>query len=1048
MDRASLQWVRTDIDESLKQACVNLETYASDPADVRQMLECAETLHGVQGVLEMLEVYGLSLLLDELEQLSRAVHVGEVTRREDACEILMQGIVQVPNYIDFVARGNRDNPIVLMPLLNDVRSVRGQSLLSENVLFTPDLDAKLPVRKRPVALHGEEFVAYVRTLRPHFQRGLVAWFRGADVPGALQTVESVLAHVQRLVGSSPSSRLWWVARAVVDALISGGLEQSTSIKRLVGQLDRELRRFVRDGDKATAEEGPQDLFKNLLYYCARSAPGGKRLETIRSAFGLDQLALTDRDLAGEAPTHPFGPDVDTLGTVTVALKDTLARIADALDTFNRTENKSISDFQPLMGMLQEVGDTLGLLGLGVPRRTVVEQQRVLTNILERHRLPDENQLMELAACLLKLEEALDKVADRGVAGDMTRVEELPPGEATQLSGIEYIQLVVSVVGEAKSDISFIKDAIAMFIADGKTNEKLVEIPDRARRIVGGMRMLFLEQAADLLGVWLVYVDRKLLHDDEFPGVRTLAAIAHGIESLEHYLESVAGPGDDVDSRLSHAQAVIEALPLVSPIDASSAFEAPETLVDIEAEQSEPEPRFAVPLESPVAGSETASQEAETEEEIGLVIDDAGRELEPYSVDAGALAGGADDASYLEFPPLLDDLASVASHELADENLAPFDDALTDDLPDALARSLMQARDLLDRMDEEQPENLVVEGIADEADEIPAAPTLEELALIQGFVMNDDSDEEIVDTFVAEADEVLEELGTSLPMWRADPSNLNVLAEVRRSFQTLEGNGRIIGAVTIGKLCWAIENLLDRVVAGVMPPTQPMIALVQEAVDGLPSLLQELRGEGVSGVDVPNLERRAEQLVEAGASAEPMPAADEAQSSESANEADSHEKNLLPGRGERVTVDAELLDKLAGYADEISISQSRIEQQVGAFRVNLDEMDQTIARLREQLRRLEVETESQVIYRRERDSVETTQHDDIDPLEFDRFSQMQELSRGLAKSVEELSHIRDLLGGLSRESEAILIQQARTNTDLQDGLTQTRKLPFGPSFADE
>ena len=137
----------------------------------------------------------------------------------------------------------------------------------------------------------------------------------------------------------------------------------------------------------------------------------------------------------------------------------------------------------------------------------------------------------------------------------------------------------------------------------------------------------MEQAADLLGVWLVYVDRKLLHDDEFPGVRTLDAIAHGIESLEHYLESVAGAGDDVDSRLSHAQAVIEALPLVSgPIDASSAFEAPETLVDIEAEQSlsRREPRFAVPLESPVAGSETASQEAETEEEIGFVIDDAGR----------------------------------------------------------------------------------------------------------------------------------------------------------------------------------------------------------------------------------------------------------------------------------------------------------------------------------------------------------------------------------------------------------------------------------------
>ena len=155
-----------------------------------------------------------------------------------------------------------------MPMLNDVRSVRGQTLLSENALFSPDLDATLPVRERPVALDGDEFVAYVRKLRPHFQRGLVAWFRDTDATGALQTIESVLAHVQRLVGSSPSAKLWWVARAFLDALSSGGLEHSTSAKQLMGQLDSELRRFVRDGAKATAEAGSRELLKNLLYYCA------------------------------------------------------------------------------------------------------------------------------------------------------------------------------------------------------------------------------------------------------------------------------------------------------------------------------------------------------------------------------------------------------------------------------------------------------------------------------------------------------------------------------------------------------------------------------------------------------------------------------------------------------------------------------------------------------------------------------------------------------------------------------------------------------------
>ena len=130
----------------------------------------------------------------------------------------------------------------------------------------------------------------------------------------------------------------------------------------------------------------------------------------------------------------------------------------------------------------------------------------------------------------------------------------------------------------------------------------------------------------------------------------------------------------------------------------------------------------------------------------------------------------------------------------------------------------------------------------------------------------------------------------------------------------------------------------------------------------------------------------------------------------------------------------------GYAGEISISQSRIELQVGTFRQNLEEMQQTVSRLREQLRQLELETESQIIYRHERENTSDGE-DDFDPLELDRFTRMQELSRGLAESVGDLGNIRDMLTELTRESEGILVQQARTNTELQHGLMQTRMLPI-------
>src|SRR5690606_14975960 len=99
--------------------------------------------------------------------------------------------------------------------------------------------------------------------------------------------------------------------------------------------------------------------------------------------------------------------------------------------------------------------------------------------------------------------------------------------------------------------------------------------------------------------------------------------------------------------------------------------------------------------------------------------------------------------------------------------------------------------------------------------------------------------------------------------------------------------------------------------------------------------------------------------------------------------------------EQVRIRADLLDRLVNYAGEVAIYRARLEQQLGAFRSAMVEMEQTNMRLRDQLRRLDSETEAQIIarYQREHDTADQT----FDPLELDRFSTLQQLSRALAES---------------------------------------------------
>jgi chemosensory pili system protein ChpA (sensor histidine kinase/response regulator) len=144
------------------------------------------------------------------------------------------------------------------------------------------------------------------------------------------------------------------------------------------------------------------------------------------------------------------------------------------------------------------------------------------------------------------------------------------------------------------------------------------------------------------------------------------------------------------------------------------------------------------------------------------------------------------------------------------------------------------------------------------------------------------------------------------------------------------------------------------------------------------------------------------------------------------------------RAETARVDAGLLDVLLNGAGEINIFQSRLTQQLHSIEFHLGELGGTVTRLREQLRKLEAETEAQILHRHQDDAdVESG----FDPLELDRYSTIQQLSRALAESANDVASINELLHGLTNEADTLLTQQARVTSDLQTGLMQTRMVPF-------
>ncbi|MBP6776392.1 MAG: response regulator, partial [Piscinibacter sp.] len=140
----------------------------------------------------------------------------------------------------------------------------------------------------------------------------------------------------------------------------------------------------------------------------------------------------------------------------------------------------------------------------------------------------------------------------------------------------------------------------------------------------------------------------------------------------------------------------------------------------------------------------------------------------------------------------------------------------------------------------------------------------------------------------------------------------------------------------------------------------------------------------------------------------------------------------------VRVRAPLLDRMVNQAGEVSITRTRIESEVSVMRASLNDLTENLERLRQQLREVELQGETQMSSRMEaaKAAAET-----FDPLEFDRFTRFQELTRMMAESVNDVGTVQRTLQRAVEAAEDELAAQTRLTRELQDDLLRTRMVEF-------
>ncbi|HEY9099187.1 MAG TPA: Hpt domain-containing protein [Thiobacillus sp.] len=398
------------------------------------------------------------------------------------------------------------------------------------------------------------------------------------------------------------------------------------------------------------------------------------------------------------------------------------------------------------------------------------------------------------------------------------------------------------------------------------------------------------------------------------------------------------------------------------------------------------------------------------------------------------------------PESADDLIAALG-ELEDEQTAPavpVVEPTSETLPEAVDEAMPTAEPVAEEIAEvklaDEPEAAVVaqtpldvSALVSEIRPVMPAPVFERREV------TDEIDEQLLPIFLEEADTLVPDTSAQLRAWKDAPQDLSPRDALRRNLHTIKGSARMVGAMRLGELTHVMESRVIAVIEGHLTAEPGVFDTLETQLDRVADLVERLKRGDLTPID-------DDAATPVKAPVEPvLSLLEEAESLRvsTANVAEAPAQTVTRDAAAlTLRVRADWVDRMVNQAGEVAIARSRIESEVFAFKRHVNELSEALLRLRGHIREVEIQAESQMQATFQTQGVA----EQFDPLEFDRFTRFQEVTRFLAESVNDISTVQHILLARLGETDAALIQQSRLNRELQQNLLRVRMVPLN-SVAD-
>jgi len=533
-DLGPLSWVQGEIDQALTRGLESLAAFRATGKDLTSLKHARTHIHQAAGAIQMVGLDAVVAFTDEVErQLSRLEEI-PVRDAQVACEAIERGCKKLRIFLDELVNGATPVPLKLFPEYEAMQRGRGVKASSPTDLFYPDLAPRAPKLGTPQMIPAAKLQSYMVKQRRLYQRGLLAWLRGADDGEGAKSMRDAVAGIEDATTQSNLRAFWWTVGALLDALVEHGLESGFGVKQLAARVDLQIRRVV-EGSGKVADR----LRREVLYYVAISAPVAPSVQAVQKGFKLSGLIPSAEVLNAD------------LVRIQPHLRDARDALATAKDAWLKFTSGRAENLPKLKQTLATVHKHVAEVGNGA-------LMKLTAGLVERlNKMPPavpETLAMEYATGMLLAESALENYArlspefPKQVVAMLSRLDAArslrpPSGAATaplldEMSKRAQERLLLAQVSrEIQANLRHMEQVLDAFFRDSAKRAELATLAKDSQQIRGALKILGLPDAERLLGLCQEQID-TYANPETVVSNEDLELLAESLSGLGFYVEAV------------------------------------------------------------------------------------------------------------------------------------------------------------------------------------------------------------------------------------------------------------------------------------------------------------------------------------------------------------------------------------------------------------------------------------------------------------------------------------------------------------------------------